>query len=85
MQVGPHSAPMFFTHLFYRVEGVREFQVIQKTRMVLHIMLAVEPTFDPVCLQILEGLIHTVTRAVSRGRKNAGAYLRKSSTRDRAV
>lgn len=36
----------FFTHLFYELEGVRQFQVVQKTRRQLEIKIVPKPGFD---------------------------------------
>jgi phenylacetate-CoA ligase len=47
----------FFTHLFYGVEGVRQFQVVQDTREHLQIRIIAEPGFDPAAVARLERTI----------------------------
>lgn len=48
----------FFTHLFYKTEGVSEFQVAQRTLTRLEISIVPEPTFDRASLEFLETMIH---------------------------
>lgn len=48
----------FFTHLFYKTTGVREFQVVQRTPVRLNISIVPDPTFDHTALTFLESVIH---------------------------
>ncbi len=50
----------FFTHLFYKIQGVQQFRVIQETLEELHIQLAPGPGFDQQkVFSFLEDVIHT--------------------------
>jgi phenylacetate-CoA ligase len=49
----------FFTHLFYKLEGVRQFQVIQETREQLIVKIEPMSTFHQAeALRFLEDTIH---------------------------
>lgn len=48
----------FFTHLFYKVNGVRQFQVIQETKHDLHIKIVKGDEFSDETLRFLEQTIH---------------------------
>ena len=49
----------FFTHLFYKVRGVQQFQVIQETPHELQIKIVKGDEFSDGTLQFLEQTIHT--------------------------
>jgi phenylacetate-CoA ligase len=49
----------FFTHLFYKIKGVRQFQVIQETRRDLQIKIVKGDGFSQETLHFLEQAIHT--------------------------
>jgi phenylacetate-CoA ligase len=47
----------FFTHLFYKVEAVRQFQVVQETLQDLTVRIVPGPGFDPAVIGHLESVI----------------------------
>jgi phenylacetate-CoA ligase len=48
----------FFTHLFYKTQGIRQFQVIQETPQDLCVKIVPGDGFSPATLQFLEQAIH---------------------------